>query len=244
MLQDVRLDIVYDSYPHPEGERALWGFSCLIRNTDKTILFDTGELGDNLVANLTELGIDPKTIEQILISHDHYDHTGGLGQLLPLCQSPQVFLLESFSSELKQQVETLGGELVEISGPVEICPHVFTTGVMGDEVPEQTLILQTIGGLIVLTGCAHPGIVDIVKHAKEMLGDDILLVMGGFHLFRHSRETVKEIITELRDMSVQYVAPSHCVGDDARQMFQDAYGGGFIALEIGSTITLSDLANR
>ncbi|MCP4570456.1 MAG: MBL fold metallo-hydrolase [FCB group bacterium] len=244
MLQDVRLDIIYDNYPHPEGEITLWGFSCLIRNTQKTILFDAGDQGDSLMANMAALGIDPKIIELVVISHDHADHTRGLGRLIPESQSPQVILLESFSSELKEQVKVLGGKVVENSKSVEICPYVFTTGEMQGRATEQALVLQTRGGLIVITGCAHPGVVNIVKCAREMLEGEILLVMGGFHLLQHSREAVNGIISELQDLSVKYVAPTHCTGDIPRQIFKDAYGDNFIELEIGSTITLSDLMDE
>ena len=244
MLQDVRFDILYDNYPHPQGEVALWGFSCLIRGTEKTILFDAGDLGDSLLANMTTLGIKPKDIEQIVISHDHWDHTGGLGRLLPECESPQVFLLESFSPELKERVKSMGGEVVLNSSSREVCPNVFTTGEMGDQIPEHALLLRTRGGLIVVTGCAHPGIVEIVKRAKDLFDDDLLLVMGGFHLLKHSREATSKIIAEFRDLSVQHVAPTHCTGDTARQMFKDAYGNDFIGLEVGSTITLSDLLDK
>lgn len=244
MLQDVRLDIIYDNYPHAEGEVALWGFSCLIRNVPKIILFDTGGDGENLMANLTEPGIDLKTIEQVVISHDHGDHTGGIDRLLPECRSPEVFLLESFSPELKQKVAKLGGVAVENSDSREICPHVFTTGEMKGIANEQALVLETRGGLIVITGCAHPGLVKIVKRAKEMLKGDILLVMGGFHLLRHSEDEVREVISELKDLSVRYVAPTHCTGDGARQMFKDAFGDHFIGLEVGSTIILSDLLDK
>lgn len=244
MLQNLRIDIIYDNYPHPEGEVALWGFSCLIRNTQKTILFDAGDNGDSLMANLAALGIDPKIIEQVVISHDHGDHTGGIGRLIPECRSPQVFLLESFSAELKQQVKDLGGEVVENSEAVEICPHVFTTGEMTGIASEQALVLQTSGGLIVITGCAHPGVVDIVKRAREMFKGEILLVMGGFHLLRHSEEEVSRIISELRDLSVRFAAPTHCTGDMPREMFKDAFGDHFIGLEVGSTVTLSDLFDR
>ncbi len=244
MIQDVRLDILYDNYPHPEGQVALWGFSCLVRGTEKTILFDTGELGDSLLANMTTSGVDPKEIDQIVSSHDHYDHTGGLDKLLGECESPEVFLFDSFSSELKQRARALGADVVENSNSVEVCRNVFTTGEMDGPVPEQALILRTRAGLIVLTGCAHPGVAEMVARAKELFQDDVLLILGGFHLLQSSPEAIGKVISDLRELSVRCVAPSHCTGDVARRMFEEAFGDDFVGIETGSTIRLTDLLDE
>ncbi|RKX21594.1 MAG: MBL fold metallo-hydrolase [Candidatus Zixiibacteriota bacterium] len=244
MIQDVRIEVLYDNYPHPEGKKELWGFSCLISGTEKTILFDTGDVGDTLLANMSAQGVDPKTIDQIVISHDHYDHTGGLDKLLGECESPTVFLLESFSPETKQLCARPGVNVVENSNSIEICRDVYTTGEMAGPLSEQALILRTSAGLIVVMGCAHPGVVEMVAKAKELLDDDILFIMGGFHLLDHSEDMIDGVIASLQEFPVRYVAPTHCTGDVARRMFKEAYGNNFIEVGVGSTIALSDLLKK
>ncbi|UCC44793.1 MAG: MBL fold metallo-hydrolase [Candidatus Zixiibacteriota bacterium] len=240
---EVRIDILYDNYLYPEGETSLGGFSCLVRGAEKTILFDAGRLGDSLLANMAALDVDPEIIDAVVISHDHGDHTAGLAQLLPECDSAQVFLLESFSQELKQNTRALGGKVVENSGPVEICQDVHTTGEMQGRATEHALILKTRGGLIVITGCAHPGVVEMVRKAKELMQDEILLVMGGFHLVTHSSEAVADVISDLQELAVQHIAPTHCTGDEAIRMIAEAFGDGFVKIGVGATIRLSDLVD-
>jgi 7,8-dihydropterin-6-yl-methyl-4-(beta-D-ribofuranosyl)aminobenzene 5'-phosphate synthase len=93
----------------------------------------------------------------------------------------------------------------------------------------------------VITGCAHPGIVNIVKKAKDLLKEDVLLVMGGFHLMGQSQGSIEKIISQFRDLGVSYVAPSHCSGDTTRQLFQKEYTENYINIGVGKTIHLHEL---
>ena len=92
--------------------------------------------------------------------------------------------MTAFRDVLFQDVKQTGADTVGVEEPVQICKNVHTTGEMGVQIKEQALILDTSKGLVVITGCAHPGIVDIVKKAKEVVKKDIDLVFGGFHLSR------------------------------------------------------------
>ena len=94
---------------------------------------------------------------------------------------------------------------------------------------EQSLLLSSGGELFIITGCSHPGIVNIVKKAKEINPDDkIKLVAGGFHLIRHSKDEVKNISDELKELGVQNISPSHCTGDDAIDIFKHEWGENFV----------------
>src|SRR4030043_1807559 len=75
--QPIRFTVLYDNYLYKEGTKADWGFSCLIEGTEKTILFDTGTQPQTLMHNVEVLGVDLKKVDQVVISHDHGDHTGG-----------------------------------------------------------------------------------------------------------------------------------------------------------------------
>jgi 7,8-dihydropterin-6-yl-methyl-4-(beta-D-ribofuranosyl)aminobenzene 5'-phosphate synthase len=115
-------------------------------------------------------------------------------------------------------------EMVEVTDPMEILPGIHTTGELGSSIREQALVVETEQGLVVVTGCAHPGVVEIVRRAKELVDGEVALVMGGFHLGDASEEQIDNIIADFRELGVQQVAPSHCTGDIARNMFAEAFG--------------------
>jgi 7,8-dihydropterin-6-yl-methyl-4-(beta-D-ribofuranosyl)aminobenzene 5'-phosphate synthase len=119
-----------------------------------------------------------------------------------------------------------------VNEAVAVCDHVYLTGQMGTGIKEQSLIVNTPPGLVIVTGCSHQGIVNIVKKTKELLNRDVYLVFGGFHLMGHSEEQVKAIIKDFRELGVQKCGATHCTGDRAIQMFKDAYGDDYV--EIGS----------
>jgi 7,8-dihydropterin-6-yl-methyl-4-(beta-D-ribofuranosyl)aminobenzene 5'-phosphate synthase len=127
----LRFTILYDNYLHQEGTQADWGFSCLIEGTEKTILFDTGTQPQILMHNIEVMGVDLKKVDQIVISHDHGDHTGGLPAVLEKNPEVTVFFPVSFPPEFGRRVESLKAKAQSVDKPVEICRNVFLTGEMG-----------------------------------------------------------------------------------------------------------------
>jgi 7,8-dihydropterin-6-yl-methyl-4-(beta-D-ribofuranosyl)aminobenzene 5'-phosphate synthase len=119
---------------------------------------------------------------------------------------------------------------------MRVAPGVHTTGPLGSRIVEQALAVETEEGLVVLTGCAHPGIVKMVRRAKERLDDRIVLVAGGFHLGDSSQSALEHIISDFRDMGVQRVAPCHCTGDRARQVLDDVYGDDCTLAGVGWSV--------
>jgi len=218
-----KITIVYDNTVYDEGLSADWGFAALIELVDYTILFDTGGSGPILVKNMIELGIDPQDIDAIVLSHEHDDHTGGLPFLTAQGVEATMYLPSSFTPSSKSFASS-HGQLVEVTEPAEIYPGVFTTGEIGDEILEQALFLETPDGLIVITGCAHPGIVEILQRVNEISDNDINMVVGGFHLLRHNQSQIEDIIGEFKDLGVDSVIPAHCTGELAQSLFAEAYG--------------------
>jgi 7,8-dihydropterin-6-yl-methyl-4-(beta-D-ribofuranosyl)aminobenzene 5'-phosphate synthase len=218
-----KITIVYDNTVHDERLSADWGFAALIELADQTILFDTGGSGSILVRNMMELDIDPADIDAIVLSHEHADHTGGLALLLAQGIEPTMYLPSSFTSSMKSFAGS-HGQLVEVTEPAEIYPGVFTTGEIGDEILEQALLLDTPDGLVVITGCAHPGIVEILHRVNEISDRDIDMVVGGFHLGSHSESQIVAIIDEFQNLGVKRVIPAHCTGELAQSLFAEAYG--------------------
>jgi 7,8-dihydropterin-6-yl-methyl-4-(beta-D-ribofuranosyl)aminobenzene 5'-phosphate synthase len=230
----MRITTVYDNEALDPTLASAWGFACLVGDD---LLFDTGGDGRRLLSNMERMGIDPTSIEMVILSHSHGDHTGGLGGLLSTGVRPTVYVPRSFPRRFKADVRALTA-LVEADGPVEIRPGIHTTGEVGSRPVEQALAVETASGLVVVTGCAHPGIVEMVRRAKESVGGEVALVLGGFHLGSTRRRQVKRIIADFRDLGVRQVAPCHCTGDRAIRTFAEEYGDDFVKVGVGRVITV------
>jgi len=240
-VKNLSITVSYDNNPYKERLTTAWGFSCVIRGTEKTILFDTGGDGSILLTNMEELGINPKEIDLVVLSHIHGDHVGGLPSFLEKNPEVVVYLPESFPRGFKDGVKEYRAKIVEVQGSLKICQGVYSTGELGTWIKEQSLLIHTEKGLIVITGCAHPGIVRIVDKAKDLVKGDVLLVMGGFHLGGESKGEIENIISSFRKLGVSYAGPCHCSGDAARQLFKEEYGKNFINIGVGRVVTMNDL---
>ncbi|OPX20142.1 MAG: MBL fold metallo-hydrolase [Desulfobacca sp. 4484_104] len=235
--------VTFDNNAHDPRLATAWGFSCLVRGLEKTILFDTGGSGSVLLSNMEKMGLDPSAVDLVVLSHIHGDHTGGLDGFLRRHARVSVYLPQSFPADFKGDVKRAGAQVVEVSGPQPICAGAVTTGELGSGwgLREQSLVLETAKGLVVITGCAHPGIVNIVEKAKAVVKGEILLVMGGFHLAGHSAHDIAGIIKRFQQLGVRYVGPCHCSGLAAQQQMAAAYGDKYLAIGVGSIINIGDL---
>jgi len=229
----LKFTILYDNYLHKEGTKPDWGFSCLIDGAEKTILFDTGTNPEILMHNIGQLEVDLKKVDLIVISHEHHDHTGGLNKVLEKNHEVSVYLPVSFPYEFVRNVETSKARVISVDEPVEICQDVYSTGEMGDQIKEQSLILNTDIGLIIVTGCSHQGIVAILKRAKELFDRPIHLVFGGFHLGAKSKAELEEIIRNFKEIGVEKCGATHCTGDEAIGMFKKAFGENYVPMGTG-----------
>jgi 7,8-dihydropterin-6-yl-methyl-4-(beta-D-ribofuranosyl)aminobenzene 5'-phosphate synthase len=237
---DVDLTVVYDNNPYNEQLETRWGFSCLVEGLEKTILFDVGGEGSVLLSNMRKLEIDPEDVDVVVLSHIHGDHIGGITDFLLRNPNVTVYMPESFPQSIKKVVTGTGAALVEVGESVQICGNAYSTGEMGSWIKEQSLVIKSSRGLLIITGCAHPGIVEIVKKAKAILSSDAYLVLGGFHLCWMNVRQVKNVISGIQREKVEKVAPCHCSGDLAREQFQKAYGKDFILVGAGKRIKISD----
>jgi len=229
----LRITIVYDNNPFDQRLKTAWGFSAQIEYRGETVLFDTGGDGRILLDNMRALGIDPARIQSVVLSHAHGDHTGGLGAVLEFGDRPRVYLLPSFAEAYKRQV---GGaaQVVEVTPGQEVGDGIFTTGEIGGSIPEQSLMIRTDVGLVIITGCAHPGIVRIIERAVELTGEPVHLVLGGFHLGDKTEAEISTILADFRRLEVQSVAPCHCTGERAIAMFAAEYGEDFLQAGAGA----------
>jgi len=233
-----KFTILYDNNPYDYRLKSSWGFSCLIELWEKTILFDTGGDGEILLYNMRVLNKDPKIIDMAVLSHIHGDHTGGLWSLLRERSPLKVYILASFPEEFEQRVKKYGGEVVRVDASLEIDRGIYSTGEMDYGIKEQSLIIKTSKGMILITGCAHPGIIEIIIKAKTITRENIYMAIGGWHLSSAGEREIKGIIDTFLRMGIQKVAPCHCTGDRAMAMFKREYRENFIKAGVGKIILI------
>ena len=187
----MKITVIYDNETLKEEIHPDWGFACLVESDNiPKILFDTGTSGPLLLQNMSRLGIDPAAIGIIVISHDHFDHTGGLPELLNINREADIYVPLSFSHNIP------GRKVTMVKESIPICDSVYTTGELSGI--EQSLVLETGTGIFLVVGCSHPGVGDIIDAASRY--GKVTGVVGGFHEFRD--------FDRLQGLSM--ICPCHC----------------------------------
>lgn len=214
----MNLKIVYDNEAKPGFERG-WGFSCVVELEDDRILFDTGWDGRVLLSNLKNFGIYPGNIGGVVLSHAHWDHIGGLSHVRR--KGMEAYVPHSFSKHLREELDDRLS-LHEVKSPQKICEGVWTTGELGNEIKEQSLVLETEEGLVVLVGCSHPEVRKILSAASEF--GEVKGIVGGLHGFEDY-----EVLEDLDP-----VVATHCTQNKRRisKLFPEKYVEGGAGLEI------------
>jgi 7,8-dihydropterin-6-yl-methyl-4-(beta-D-ribofuranosyl)aminobenzene 5'-phosphate synthase len=239
--KDIDMTIVYDNYADVSGLTTAWGFGCLIEGLEKTILFDTGGDGRILLANMKKLDIDPTTIDVVVLSHEHWDHVGGLQGLIQArvengmddARLP-VYIPTGFPERLKKDLRSLSWELIEADEPAQVCAGARTTGTLGKgQIVEHGLVVKTPAGWVLVTGCAHPGVENLAAAATKMVGEPLELVLGGFHMLQHSPTATDTVIDRCEKLGALRIAPCHCTGDAARERFAARFGDRCILPGVG-----------
>ena len=207
---------------------SLWGFSALIKTPEHTILFDTGSNGRILLKNLQAQNHNLSKVDTIFISHAHWDHIGGVDSILELNPNVHIFVTSHVSKNMIRDLKTLSKGVTIIGDePTKLFSDIYSTGAMGDA-SEQSIIIDTNDGLIVISGCAHSGIQAIAKRAKDTFDKEILLLLGGFHLFSKDEVEVTEVVNHIKALGTKYVCPSHCTGEKAKNIFRQKFGKYYI----------------
>ncbi len=246
-MKNLKITGIYDN---TATERLIpgWGLSLLLEISGHRILFDTGSDLMLLSHNLDELDIGAGDLDTVVLSHPHCDHVGGLSAVLRENADLNVYITSSFPESLKEKVKSYGAVLVDESEPIQPCPGAITTGELkggyrGLDLPEQGIILESDGGPVLISGCAHPGIVEMTKRAKEIVRGSPYLVLGGFHLGGKKEAEIEKVVEGLIDNSVENVAPTHCTGEKATEMIKSSYGDNFVDFEAGKRIDINGHLN-
>ena len=235
-MSQIAIKVIYDNRKDNVSMQEGWGFSCLIDLGHRKILFDTGADQNAFFSNLQKLNIQCEEITDVVFSHEHADHIAGFLEVLrSLKKSSRLFLPKGFSAqELPPQIQT-----TIVTDFMEIDAQVYTLVLKaGLHLYEQALVLQTEKGLVIITGCAHPGIVQLLEAAQNRLGKPIYLVLGGFHLFKKDSEFVSQVVDKFKSLKVEKAAPCHCSGDVAIAQFQEAYQDRFCKIGTGTVLIL------
>jgi len=207
---------IYNNIPCREGLTTDWGFSCLLNEAG--LLFDTGERGDVLLANMQALGIDPVSISKLVVSHDDHDHIGGLAAVLAANPSMEVYVHDAFSEKTLGLIREYTEPLI-VKEWTEIADGIAVTGPLEAHRREQSLAITVPEGFLVVTGCAHPHISRIIDRVAEE--GPVWGVIGGLHTV--SDEDIKSLA------GVAYLSASHCtdkIGELAERYPESFRPGG------------------
>jgi len=212
---------VVDNNIIKKGLASIWGLSFYVETcTDDekhSVLTDTSGSFQAFIDNASKLGLNLSEVEAILISHWHSDHYGALSQVLPLIRHSAPVYAPSASASGLREIMNADGEPVVCSKPMEFTTGLMSTGEIPNGISEHSFLINVKNkGLVVLVGCSHPGITNIVKHAQKVSGvDKIHAVMGGFHI--SSVGEGLRVGEFLRELDVKLVSPCHCTSNDAKQ---------------------------
>ncbi|MFP4687364.1 MAG: MBL fold metallo-hydrolase [bacterium] len=203
----MKIQVLYDNDSLP-GFKSGWGFSCYL--PELKLLFDTGWDPRRLLHNMNKFEISTTDIEKVFLSHSHWDHTGGLPAILE--PHMEVIVPASFSEHMKEEIKK-AASLLEINQKQQIEPGIHTSGELGRKVKEQALAVETEKGLLVITGCAHPGVGKILKTFEP--AGKIGALVGGLHGFNN--------YPLLKNM--QLIAATHCTKhkDEIAQKYPDKF---------------------
>ena len=224
------------------GLASSWGLSLYVEidsgEERHRILMDTSGSFDVLSNNARKLEVSISDVEAVFVSHWHLDHCGALSHVLPLLrQQTPVYVPAKNSSGIKTIREAEGTPIV-CSDPVYLMDGVMSTGEMRGGVSEHSLVINIRDkGLVILSGCAHPGIVNIVKRAQLVSGvSRVYAVIGGFHI--SSKREGTYVAEFLHELGVKLVSPCHCTGVNAKEAIADIMKGNCIKNGSGKVLSI------
>lgn len=279
--KDIRITTLVENTASRRGVLAEWGLCMHIQAGGHRILMDTGAGPCAVVHNANVMGIDLRRVDTIVLSHGHYDHTGGLAAVLQAMGKPVNVIAHPAVWDRKcsrkvdpdspsycgipyrrDELERLGARFVLTDAPTRIGDDMLVSGLepmttdfeaadtvmcirqdngyMPDPLADdQSLYLRTDRGLVVVAGCAHRGIVNVIRHGLDLTGQNrVYLVLGGTHLQPAPEAQVDSTIAALKELKVQWIGVSHCTGLARSLRLAQEFGDRFFFNNTGSVVAL------
>ncbi|MDA3902217.1 MAG: MBL fold metallo-hydrolase [Desulfuromusa sp.] len=262
----------------PYGLLGEHGFSCHLQTLSGDFLFDTGG-GMTILNNAKLLGIDFSKLQGIMFSHGHFDHTGGLKQVLEKTGEIPIYTHADLFSEhysknsgkmhkigipwAQAELEELGADFIFSAAPHIVAPELLLSGevprnstvetgdpnllslsTLGEQVTDPlhddlSLFINTDKGLVILLGCAHAGLLNIIDHAIKVTGEKkVHMVLGGTHLKFCSEEQMTATLDRLEELDVDLIGASHCTGLRGARMLAERFGERFFSASVGVRIDI------
>ena len=274
----IRLTILCENtVARPFGLLGEHGFACFLETPQGNYLFDTGQ-GQTLVSNARYLNKDLTSITALLISHGHYDHTGGLPQLLKICgrlniyAHPDIFKHRYWDIEgqehylgipfRREYLVCLGANFELHKSLVEVGPGVFLTGEIprlnsfekgdssqwavtegGEEqkpdplLDDLSMVVKSSKGLIIVLGCAHAGMANIIEYVSAMFPEEkIYAVVGGTHLGFAGSQQFEATLKLFDEYQIEKIGVSHCTGLPKAALLAEKLGERFFFGNVGNVL--------
>jgi len=223
-----------------------WGLSVFIETKNVSILFDAGPSPIALKENSITLGINLSvTCDLAVVSHEHGDHIDGFSYIATTNPNLTVCIPENMTQSSEERITNLGFDVKKYQATTVIFPGIAIIGQLNGPPYEQALAVNVKNfGLVVVVGCSHPGVENIVtKAVKELDAYDPYLVIGGFHLATASERTISNTVESLLKLGLQKIYPIHCSGDDIRDFILFNYPDYFGDARVGSQLYLNGTSN-
>ena len=212
----MKITILYDNTAFWPELKSDWGFSALVETEKRTILFDTGSDGSILLENMKKLEIDPSSVDDVFISHNHFDHVGGLSAFLNENNNVTVIVPSSLRGIRNAK------EVIHVKRSMELYEDIYSTGEL--DFIEQSMVVRIDKGLVIMAGCSHPKIKHILDAASKF--GDVYAIIGGLHGFNE--------YDLFKNLSL--ICPTHCTQhiEDIKSLYPEKYleGGAGKIIEI------------
>jgi len=216
-----KLTILFDNTSTRKEIKPGWGFSALLEIGQRRILFDAGPRSP--LPALQTLNIPLETVKEAVLSHFHPDHYGGFTEFLKANSGVTFYVPSPIPPDLKAQWQVLA-TLKEVKGPLELGEGIWLTEPVGSRIPEMALVAITSSGVIMMVGCAHPGLEILAQKAAEVAGEVPSIIAGGLHVMGLKPNKIRQMVVKLKEMGVKKLIGCHCTGKEALRVLREELG--------------------